>query len=346
MKMKSTVALLFAFIAFARALLAKSVTVRAAEIFVGRFIGKRPAKAVAGSPLINRTFAPLVLICSGGAARWTRARSVRLAVVTSAMLFCLFSATSVVAQIQNVATTTSGGTFNYTDLNGNPLPATPTYFDTAAGSAFTPNSLALTLTGDWDYQLPQQAGMGVLSTFADLSFSVGNLPVLISFDELAIDAKWVNGGGSGTAPVTTSGGNAIYAILSGAGATTNSNTNGGVPNMDQTGNGYNIFSVPFTAISLFGLPSYVLPANSQWSMSLDVYTYIDYSGYVAGFPQVTVTNEFGGPLGSNFSGFADSFTWQTVPEPSTWVTFAIGAAALLAYGVRKRRLHVITPNSP
>ncbi len=267
--------------------------------------------------------------------RWTQLRFIRLAVITSATLL---SATSAVAQIQNFGPVTIAHGAYFNDMSNNPLPGTFTHVNLTGTNNSAGNTVDLKLTGDWDYMLQQQAGTGNVYTTAVLPFSVGNVPVQVSNDLLATNAKWVNGGGGATAPTTASG-LGEFAFLEPVGAPSAFYTTplGNVPPMVQTGNGYTIFQPPATVIWPYGLSSYVLPANTQWEIYLAIFTTIDDSAFIAGFPPITVSNEFGGALGDSFSGFRDSFSWQAVPEPSSSALLAIAACALFFCRRRKSR---------
>jgi PEP-CTERM motif len=259
-----------------------------------------------------------------------------LVVVTLVAAAILFQTPSAHGQITNGATSTNYE-FSYTGGAGSLL----SLFGLTATGANAAGSNSLTLTGDFDDSLPSVPGQASIDIYGYLPIAVGNLPVQISNFQLNVNAKWVNGGGSATAPNPTRGSlfAAIYQQL-GAPPVAPNNPGPGGPQVTYSnaatvativGNGYQIAPLTTTA----GNPStYVLAAQTNYYLMIDDHTFSDNSMWDNTMPSVVLTNEFGGPL-DGFSGFVASYSWTTVPEPSTLALLAIGSIGLLV--ARRRR---------
>jgi len=186
--------------------------------------------------------------------------------------------------------------------------------------------------GDFDWSLPRSSGTAYIDTYGNLPLTVGILPVQVSNFKLKVNAKWVAGGGGYNAPDTTQGSayGIIYEQLGATPATGDPYAYGAAAGTARvanfSGNGYQIANT-----SSNGDPStYILGANTNYYLQIDDRTFSDNTTWSNFFPSVTLTNEFGGNFGDGFSGFDVSFSWATVPEPSTIALLTLGGLGLLA----------------
>jgi hypothetical protein len=217
---------------------------------------------------------------------------------------------------------------NYSTTIGNEV-----HNETATNNSVA-GTVGLTLTGDWYVPVP----VGVAGLAPELTgilpISVGNLPVQIDSFDFTPSAKWVNGGGNTTDPVTKW---TITATLYQQGATLPMGNAGPAGYSDPmvktlmysgtlTGNGVDIIN----NVDTTDYAPYVLGSGLKYYLAIDDYTSITVGNtYTNSTPTIVVTNEFGGTFGDSFTGFSASFTWATVPEPSTIALLAAGAAGLL-----------------
>jgi len=195
-------------------------------------------------------------------------------------------------------------------------------------------TVSLGLTGDWYVPVPVGAAGLAPELTGILPISVGNIPVEIDSFDFTPNAKWVNGGGNTTDPVTKW---TITATLYQQGATLPTGTAGppgyGDPKVKTltytdtlTGNGIDIISNTSTT----DYAPYVLGSGLKYYLAIDDYTSITVgNGYTNSTPTIVVTNEFGGTFGDSYSGLSASFTWHTVPEPSTVALLALGSIGLV-----------------
>lgn len=97
-----------------------------------------------------------------------------------------------------------------------------------------------------------------------------------------------------------------------------------MPAFTQNGNGFSSEN----GVAFNSSPStYVLAANTNYTLEVYSNTFFDNSSFISAVPTVTIGNEFGGDLlDPYYLGFNATFDWVTVPEPST---FALGALGLL-----------------
>lgn len=243
-------------------------------------------------------------------------------VIIASLIGLLLHTTKADAQLSNFIASTAGGVF----LGGE-------QHNESIASSNNTNFALLTLTGDWDFQMPRQAGVTQSpSTGAMLQFIVGNLPVEIYTLNVYSNAKWVNGGGDDTSdPSIPQTDWTITAALheqlqNSPDPSTDPLLTASIDNGSSNGNGYGVFThqSPYA-------PTVILGAGLTYYLFLDNATTIsignDWSDTT---PTVVVTNEFGGTYGDTFTGFSASFYWVTVPEPSTLTLLAIGALGLTA----------------
>jgi hypothetical protein len=169
-------------------------------------------------------------------------------------------------------------------------------------------SESLNMKVDWNWQQTAGGTYGTHLDAASISFTVGPLPVQISNLQFVQNVKWVNGGGSASAPVTTWSGEGLV-VQGGLGLNP---TVLAAPNATGTltGNGYTIANDTKTASG-----SYVLANGVTYTLRDYVYTNVDPSALTSNDPTSVVTLEAGGV--STWPGFTASFNWQTVPEPAT-----------------------------
>jgi hypothetical protein len=105
-----------------------------------------------------------------------------------------------------------------------------------------------------------------------------------------------------------------------------------VPALTQNGNGFNTDGW----VVLNSTPStYVLAANTNYTLEVYSHTFFDNSSFNSAVPTVTIGNEFGGNLLDHFGGFTSTFAWVTVPEPSTWVIASLGLISLILFRGKK-----------
>jgi len=151
-------------------------------------------------------------------------------------------------------------------------------------------------------------------------FGIGAVPVVVTDMALDWQAKWVNGGGS---PFSTFTSPKISLTIYEAA------TNIPVIRLEQL--------MGFLAGNFFAVlngnagwtPNYILAANTNYRLELQVKTLIDHTAFV-GVPAATVTNEFGPAFG--FDGFRGAIGYQAIPSPG-----GLGLLALVGAAVRRRR---------
>jgi hypothetical protein len=234
---------------------------------------------------------------------------------------------SALSQVQNIVAPTINQVTYGTTIG-------PEVHNESATNNSAANIVMLGLTGDWYVPAPiNVAGLHPELT-ALMPFSVGNLPVQISEFELAVDAKWVNGGGNATDPVTKYTITATLYDQQGALPTGTAGPSGySDPKVKTlplsatlTGNGLNVFTLTSTDLAPF-----VLGSGHNYYLAIDDYTDISVgAAYTNSTPTIVVTNEFGGTFGDSYNGFNASFEWHPVPEPTALVLLTLGAFGLLA----------------
>jgi hypothetical protein len=249
-----------------------------------------------------------------------------LVVVTLVAAAVLFQTPRVQGQITNGVTSTTEGD-SYTGNGGYNF-----LYNLTATDASVAGQVNLKLTGDFDMNLLQSAGTATVDMYGYLPLSVGDLPVQISNFNLTVNEKRVAGGGGSTIPNKTVGtvDARMYEQLGPIPAAGDPFFIDATPGTAQvatfTGNGYQI-----AATSTSGAPSsFVLGAKTNYYLKIDDYTNSDNTNWLNVYPSVTLTNEFGGTFGDGFGGDSVSFSWATVPEPSTIALLTLGALGLLA----------------
>ena len=174
---------------------------------------------------------------------------------------------------------------------------------TAVGGA---GSESLNLKLDWNWQQTAGGMADYTNNIAQISFTVGPLPVLIDNLNFEENAKWVNGGGTAGSPITTW---ATQATIYQNGGNSNTILSTDFLKGTQTGNGYTVVDDGAGAGG-----GYVLANGVTYTLQVYVNTSVDPSGLSQFDPTSVVTLEAGSI--STWPGFTGSFDWQTVPEPT------------------------------
>ena len=166
-----------------------------------------------------------------------------------------------------------------------------------------------------------------------LEFNV-NSPTQISNVTCVAVYQWVNGGGTGSNPVSNSFGQAQVLQY------TDSNNNGhfdpseptttiatvNVPTLTVTGTGSASQAVGRTDVS-----SYTLAANTHYILAAELLDTSTFTSPNTSGPTTSYTADLSSP---NFDGIQVAFNYTAIPEPAGLVWIATGCLALLRHGRR------------
>jgi hypothetical protein len=184
-------------------------------------------------------------------------------------------------------------------------------------------TLTLSLKTDFNYTPTAGQDSSVYITISQ-NFTVGPLPVQITSLSYTANAKWVNGGGTMTDPVTSW--DVVSNIYYGPQFV---NYAMQTPDLTgtQTGNGFTIVNGGNSNTQPF-----VLANGQSYQLYFIASTDINATNLPANAQPSVFTLEAGGISG--FNGFSATLNWRTVPEPST---LGLMLPAVLMV-IRRRRL--------